>query len=309
LPFALLWASLASAAAGVIPGTAGYMMAFEAGDGFLCMTWAGRSLVLVEADGSASTLIDTGEEGFESISEPALSGSLIAFAGRGRDSDEILVIDESGRLVDSFGPFRAAGSPSWDASGRLWFPADGGLWMDDSLRIPGVGDVPVEISPSGTGAAGILCEAGMSLIGLGGGGDTILVDRRVISAEWIDDERLLVEDGEGTVWLVRNGSAIDLTRGESPSWSPSANGFFCVRTRDDGHYMISSEIVFSNLSGSTAPVQAPAGTVPVRPAASTAGLTAVDASTGAVLSIPFDRKEAVLTKPDRSSSAGPDRDS
>src|SRR5512136_2677265 len=94
-----------------VPGTAGCMSVEEVGDRFLCMTWAGQSLVLVGADGSERILFELRDSGFESISEPAESRGRIAFTGRGSSSAEIVVLDTAGVRLASYGPYAEAGPP------------------------------------------------------------------------------------------------------------------------------------------------------------------------------------------------------
>jgi hypothetical protein len=287
-----------------VPGTGGFMSAMEIDGGFLCMTWGGMGLSLVEMDGSRTSLFETSDSGFESISEPAAHGGRIAFTGRGRSGDELVVIDTDGVGCASFGPFAEAGNPSWDSSGHLWFTADGALWMDGEKRADATGDVPMRISPSGNRAAWTLDDEGLVLFDVEQSlADTVRAGGRLLQPFWIDDDRILVPGLDGMVWLIRGDTALPLIAGESPSWSPAAGGFFLADTRDDGLSITSSEIFFSTLSGSTARVRAPEGAIPVRPSACSFGVVAIDASTGALILMPFDRRSATLLKPAR--GAGP----
>lgn len=305
-------AALAILAAGplqacLVPGTGGFMSALEMDGGFLCMTWGGMGLSLVTIDGSCTALLETSDTEFESISEPAVHGDRIAFTGRGSSGDRLVVIDSDGVRCASFGPFAEAGNPSWDASGHLWFTADGALWMDGEKRAEATGDVPARISPSGYRAAWPLDDGGLVLFEIGQSlADTVPAGGRLLQPFWIDDDRILVPGLDGVVWLIRGDTPLPVIAGESPSWSSAAGGFFLADTRDNGLSMTSSEILFSTLSGSTARVRAPEGAIPVRPSASSFGAVAIDASTGALILMPFDRRSAILSKPARRASrAGP----
>jgi hypothetical protein len=288
--------ALGAPAPSSIPGTGGFMSAIPAGYGFLCMTWAGQGLVLVSADGTERVLFEIRHSGYESISEPAFSSGRIAFAGRGPTTDEVVVIDTTGARLASYGPYSSAGRPSWDSSERLWYQADGCLMSEGGIVLEGIGDVAAVISPTGKRAAWPL-ESGLVVADVSGAGaDTLLLGSPVLLPVWMDGSRLLVPDLYGSIWLVQGAEASVVAEGESPAWDPASTGLFSARTTDDGMSITSSRIVFSTLGGASADVGAPPGTMPVRPEACGMGAAAVDASSGAVLLLPFDREDAVLYK-------------
>jgi|GEM_PF-2215751 hypothetical protein len=281
----------------VIPGTSGFMSVTPLGPDLLGTRWGGTAFVRLALDGTAEVLYALEGGPFESLSPASVHDGLIAFAGRGREGAAILVLDGAGRQVDRLGPYAECGNPAWDGAGALYFTADGMLLRDGEV-LPFEAEGPVTPSPSGALAALAAPGGGVIVLDLPAStADTVAREATVTGMSWAGDARLLLACSDGQVLLCRTGRRVAsrVITGEGVSWSDLLDGFLTSRMTDDGHFVTSSTVVFCNLGGGWAELDCPEGSMPSHPCSFGAGAAAIDAGSGSVLLLPFDRS-AALTK-------------
>lgn len=273
----------------IVEGTGGFMSASAVDGSFLCLAWAGQSVVLAGPDGSYRLVAEIGVDGVTGFSEPCSFRSIGSFSIDGPFRDSVCTVDASGAVVSGMSGSEA-GRPSWSEGGRLFCTLDGRLLVDGEATAVETGSFLAIPSPGGTMAAWPEGE-GIVIASVRDGHQEIRsLPAAALRPVWIDGSSILVPLADGTIHLLRtsNGGSTPFAAGDGIAWNFEMSTGLVTATRDDGHFLTGSMSFLADRSGRLHPVDAPEGSAPVSPMPAPWGFTAVDGMTGAVMTLRLD---------------------
>lgn len=273
----------------IVEGTGGYMSASAVDGSFLCLAWAGQSVVLACPDGSSRLIAAVGVDGVTGFSEPCSFRSVGSFSIDSPFRDSVCTVDASGAIASGMSG-SVAGRPAWSEDGRLFCTLDGRLFVDGEPTQVETGSFLAIPSPGGTMAAWPEGE-GIVIASVRDGRQEIRsLPAAALCPVWIDGSTLLVPLVDGTIHLLRipGSGSTPFAAGEGLAWNFGMSTGLVTVTRDDGHFLTGSRSFLADRIGRLHPVDAPEGTAPVSPMPAPWGFTAVDGMTGTVMALRLD---------------------
>lgn len=187
--------------------------------------------------------LEAAEIGCDRFAGPAVSpdGESVSVWAGSDTLDCILVIEDGGFRI--LGSWSRAGLPCWDGRGGLWFTAEGQL-MRDGCPV----GIPLDahhISVSGDGSRVVFTDDldRMQVMSTADGQVEMVNDGFRWYAPHFTPLGIVSPSLDGGIRLVADeGTSCELGSGQQPAWWPDRQGILFVRTSDDGHVLLSSDL-------------------------------------------------------------------
>lgn len=272
-----------------VTGPGGLALAVPFNGGLLAIPWGWNELQAFSGDGEAIQLpLDL--DGVRPISAPAVFDDMAAIAFRTGEPEYIATFTLEGTHCE-YGPYSDCGAPAFDGTGRLWFTADGSLFVSGQ-RTPNTVDAHT-ICPDSSGLAMVYCDEEDRLRIL----DTVTGTDRVIHSQhrcyapvfivFGEGRKILSPTLEGSIIMVSpsDGSWRELARGSHPFWWADEELVLYSVTEDDGHNITSAEIWGVAPGGAPRPLSSTEDLDEIQPFVFRGCVMAIDAGSGSIVRV------------------------
>lgn len=183
------------------------------------------------------------EVGCDRLYHPSTSpdGSTVAVWAGSDDDDCILLVRTRG--VEVLGPYGEAGLPAWDASGGLWFTAEGALLRNGEPSGILLDAHHISLSPEGDRVVHTDREDRILVTSTLTGRSEIVSDAfRFYGAFFTPQGAIVSASLDGGIWIFSDEEAVSVGTGEQPAWWPEHQCLVFVRTTDDGEQLLTSDL-------------------------------------------------------------------
>ncbi len=219
------------------------------------------------------------------------SGDSAAVCINRRGSDYIVLFSPDS-LLESHGPFENAGRTVFDASGNLWFTADGFLHKNGVSTGIELESHTISVDPSGNLIAFCDRDDRICILNTADGVSSVLAaEYRFYSPVFVTCRGIVMivaSSLEGEIVKVSpdGGTCTSLVNGSMPFWWNEAETILYSVTSDDGHTVTAGEIWSSSLDGVNQQITFSPGIHEIRPIALNGAVFAIDAVTGSLIPVP-----------------------
>lgn len=224
-------------------------------------------------------------------SVPSSYGDSAAVCINRRGSDYIVLFSPDS-LLEFHGPFENAGRTVFDASGNLWFTADGFLHKNGASTGITLESHAISVDPSGNLVAFCDRDDRICILNTADGVSSVLAaGYRFYSPAFMTCGGIVLIvaptlEGEIVSISPDGGTCASIAEGSMPFWwNETQTILYCV-TSDDGHTVTAGEIWSISPEGVNQQISFSPGIHEIHPIASGGAVFAIDAVTGALISIP-----------------------
>lgn len=251
----------------------------------------GYGTILYLERGSAARYIPWKWDESTYCSAPSSYGDSAAVCINRRGLDYI-VLFSSDSLLEFHGPFQNAGRTVFDASGNLWFTADGFLHKDGISTGIELESHTISVDPSGNLVAFCDRDDRICILNTADGVSSVLAaGYRFYSPVFVTCRGIVLIvaptlEGEIVMISPGGGTCTSLAEGSMPFWwNETETILYCV-TSDDGHTVTAGEIWSISPEGVNQQITFSPGIHEIHPIACGGAVFAIDAVTGALISVP-----------------------
>lgn len=244
------------------------------GDGMLV---TGRTALMWDGSPGLLHAEELGCERFNGPKASPVSEAVAVWAGADGINCIVVVTPEGYRVL---GPWEGAGLPCWDGNGNLWFTADGQLMKNAEPTGLPLAAHHISVSPSGRRV--VFTDRSDRLLVMSthtGAVDTLSTSFRYYGPFFAGETAVVSPSLDGGIMLLENGQETRVDHGEHPVWWAERNALVYIRTGDDGHTLISSDL-WIWMPGGSRQLTATPTILETAPAPTEGGILYVDAATG-----------------------------